>query len=129
VNILNRDDYAKMKYQPLIEAKAMTLKAYNQVEIPTAGICKRSVFCKDKDYDVEVVVVPGRDRQSILEAKDAERLGLVSRSGQVKRVYTVRCEKPPAAEDKMTTERLIVKYEDVFRGLGCLAGKCSIKLK
>jgi hypothetical protein len=122
VNILNWSDYFKMKNKPLIEAKTMTLRAYNQEIIPTAGVCHTSVVSKDKQYGVDFVVVQDKNRQSILGANDAERLGLISRADDVKKVYTVAC------KDSLSMEKLVKQHGDVFQGLGCLEGKCSIKL-
>ena len=106
VNILNWSDYFKMKNKPLIEAKTMTLRAYNQEIIPTAGICHTSVVSKDKQYGVDFVVVPDKNRQSILGANDAERLGLITRADDVKKVYTVAC------KDSLSMEKLVKQHGD-----------------
>ena len=109
----------------------MQLKAYNDTDIETHGVCFVKVKLKNGRVfpRVKFVIVPdarGREmQQSILGVGDSERFGLVVRTKDVIKVSEVRNGK----DCTLTKDRVRQEYKDIFQGLGCLEGKVNIQLK
>ena len=131
VNVLTRSDYDGLKHKPRIYDNTMRLKAYNNTDIETQGICYAMVHLKtgEKFDRIRFVIVDGKDNvtQSILGVGDSEKLGLVVRAREVHKVFSVKSKSD--STDGLTKDKVQKEYKDVFEGLGCLDGKVSIQLK
>ena len=115
-------DYKGLKERPRLFAKKMKLKTYKDGPIETVEVCKVSVVVAGEQYKVQFTVIP-HGSPSIFGANDSERLGLVSRAALVRKVYSVM------QEVDMTLDNIRENYQEIFQGLGCLEGKCTIHLK
>ena len=104
VNVLTWSDYNSMPRKPKIYDNKMQLKAYNNTNIQTRGICYATVRLKSgkKFNGVRFVIVDGDNRvtQSILGVGDSERFGLVVRARDV---YKVCCVKSKAGDRKTSS--------------------------
>ena len=121
VNLLNCKDYQALTPKPKLHKRVVKLKTYNDEPIKTVGVCIARIEINGKFKNVKFVVVP-ENLQSIIGANDSERLGLVKRNSNVKKVHVVKCE-------DLSTETVHKEYGEVFKGLGRLEGKCPIHLK
>ena len=111
--------------------KKVQLKAYNDTDIETHGVCFVKVKLKNGRVfpRVKFVIVPdarGREmQQSILGVGNSERFGLVVCTKDLIKVSEVRNGK----DCTLTKDRVSQEYKNIFQGLGCLEGKVSIQLK
>ena len=121
VNILNMSNFKCLRRKPTLLDKHVKLKTYNDEPVETVGVCVVQATVKGQKYNVQFIVVP-KDRQSLIGAKDCERLGLVKRAPSVKAVHSV-------TEEEFTREKVLEKYKELFQGLGCLLGTAKIHLK
>lgn len=120
-NLISMTEIKAMKKKPKIIKKKAQLKDYNSKDIESKGQCRLEVTVKDKTYKVLFSVVP-EDRESLLSGASSRKLNLV------RRVYHINCSEAVSAHTG-TVESIVHRYNDVFKGLGCLPRTYEIKLK
>lgn len=120
-NLISISDIKEMKIKPQIKRNAVSLKTYNGQDIKTQGVCRLRVSVKNKTHHLLFVVVPD-NLQSLLGDKACEELGLV------KRVYCINSHGVTATQQESTND-IVRKFDDVFKGLGALPFIYKIQLK
>jgi len=120
-NLISITEIKAMKEKPKIIKKTMQLKDYNGKDIESKGQCRLKVTIKDKSHNVLVSVVP-EGRESLLGGVSSKKLNLV------RRVYHINCSEAVSVQTG-SVESIVTRYQDVFKGLGCLPCTYKTKLK
>ncbi len=120
-NLISMTDINAMKEKPKIIKKRVPLKDYNGKDIESKGQCRLKVTVKNKTYNVLFSVVP-EGRESLLGGFALNTLNLV------RRVYHINCSEAISVHSG-TVDSIVQRYDDVFKGLGCLPYTYKIQLK
>ena len=113
VNILPLADFNSLKDRPkLRQTQQVKLTAYNGEDIHVKGQAVLALKHRGHTQRALFVICPGQV-QPILGRKMCDDMGLV------KRVLAV----------EQKEEKFMDEYEDLFKGLGCVPGEISIKLR
>lgn len=105
-----------------------TLKSYSGHKIIPKGVTTLMCQVNDRKQNVEFLIVD-LDAKPIVGAKAYEMLNLVQRIP----VHKVHEEQPKkmtvkGEDSRAIPEDIVKKYDDVFKGLGCMPGEHSIKV-
>ena len=106
--------------------KGITLYAYNNTSIKQYGTCSVKVSFKNRQEICKFYVV--KHATAILGVSDSEKLGLgkvnfdVIQSKTVKLVHDV-------SMSEVFKHEIETEYPELFKGIGCMDGEISIKLK
>ena len=120
--------YPKISLETLAKTidKGITLFAYNNTPIKQYGRCSVKVTFKGKQEICKFYVV--EHSTAILGVSDSEKLGLVKvnfdviQSKMVKMVHNISL-------SEVFKREIESEYPELFKGIGCMDGEISIKLK
>ncbi len=118
-NLLPASVYYKLKQKPPMLKRDIVLKAYNGTTIPDKGSCELTVEHRGEKH-VAVFVLVDEGMSPVLGLNTSEQLGIV------KRVETVNSDFVFDDDVKTDVEQ---QYPDLFKGIGCLPVKHTIRLK
>ena len=120
--------YPKVSLETLAKTidKGITLYAYNNTPIKQYGTCSVKVSFKDKQEICKFYVV--KHATAILGVSDSEKLGLVKVNFDVIQSKTVKLVHDVSMSEVFKHE-IETEYPELFKGIGCMDGEISIKLK
>lgn len=120
-NLISMIEIKAMKEKPKIFKKTVQLKDYNGKDIESKGQCRLKVTVKNKSFKVLFSVIP-ESRESLLGGLASKKLNLV------RKVYRINCSEAVSVHTG-TVESIMHRFQDFFKGLGCLPYAYKIKLK
>ena len=123
--------YPKISLETLSKTidKGITLFAYNNTPIKQYGTCSVKISFKGRHEICKFYVV--EHSTAILGVSDSEKLGLVKvnfdmiQNKSVKLVHSV----DNSVESDMFKAKIESEFPELFKGIGCIEGEISIKLK
>ena len=120
--------YPKVSLETLAKTidKGIILYAYNNTPIKQYGTCSVKVSFKDKQEICKFYVV--KHATAILGVSDSEKLGLVKVNFDVIQSKTVKLVHDVSMSEVFKHE-IETEYPELFKGIGCMDGEISIKLK
>ena len=118
-NVLSLKDFKSLINKPKLIKRKIGLQAYNGESIPVAGVCHVQLDHNGQKIKASLVIV-SIDTQPILGLTTCEKMGLV------KRIHVINKDK--AVEKTTMNSDIILEYDDVFQGVGCLPVEYEIKL-
>ena len=120
--------YPKISLEMLAKTidKGITLFVYNNTPIKQYGTCSVKVSFKEKQQICKFYVV--EHATAILGVSDSEKLGLVKVNFDVIQSKTVKMVHNVSLSEVFKHE-MELEYPELFKGIGCMDGEISIKLK
>ena len=120
--------YPKISLETLAKIidKGITLYAYKNTPIKQYGTCSVKVTFKGRQEICKFYVV--EHNTAILGVSDSEKLGLVKVNFDVIQSKTVKMIHNISLSEVFKCE-MESEYPELFKGIGCMAGEISIKLK
>ena len=120
--------YPKVSLETLAKTinKSIMLYANNNTPIKQYGTCSVKVSFKNKQEICKFYVV--KHVTAILGVSDSEKLGLVKVNFDVIQSKMVKLIHNVSVSDKFKHE-IETEYPELFKGIGCMDGEISIKLK
>ncbi|XP_053305893.1 uncharacterized protein K02A2.6-like [Spea bombifrons] len=115
-NVIPEALWKKLQPRPKLQKQTKVLKAYNGLDIPTVGQCILTLQHNSTVTKHPFVVVPG-EKVPLLGLQSIQQLGLLTKLFEITELK------------HKSIATLLVKYKDVFSGLGKLPIKYKIALK
>ena len=123
-NVMSLNTLECTNLNPKLQPSDAPLKSYSGHMIDTVGMVYLPCVYKGQMTSVKFYIVDG-DVQSVLGAKTCQTMGLV------KRIHTVSPRSilmHAGIEHNALPDNIEEAYPDLFKGLGCLPGRHSIKI-
>lgn len=103
-NVISLEKFVSLGFNvKLLQPTKIKLESYTGDVIPIEGVCNLKWSYKNKSYDLFFAVAISKC-QSVLGRQSCEKIGLIKRVNSIK----------------------LDRYDDLFKGLGCLPGKYHI---